>query len=106
MKIEKEAYVIFGKRISKDKAHDFIKMIAKIGLIVLITASIFLLCHSVLPSPDDYNYSFVQGNPNKVKVNNYSAIKETALFFYNNWTGRVIPHILIGIFRNIKPIIL
>lgn len=105
MKIEKEAYVIFGKRISKNKAHDFIKMIAKIGLIVLITASIFLLCHSVLPSPDDYNYSFVQGNPNKVKVNNYSAIKETALFFYNNWTGRVIPHILIGIFRNINPII-
>lgn len=105
MKIEKEAYIIFGKRISKEKAHGIIRLIAKIGLILLITASIFLLCHSVLPSPDDYNYTFVQGNPNKVKVNNYKAIKETALFFYNNWTGRVIPHVLIGIFRNINPMI-
>ncbi len=100
-----EEYNFFGKKIEKAKVHNFIKMMAKIGLLLLITASIFLLCHSVLPSPDDYNYSFVQGNPNKVKVNSYAAIKETAGFFYQNWTGRVIPHVLIGIFRNINPMV-
>ena len=103
--MEKDRYNIFERSFEKTKIHNFIKIMSKIGLFMLIAASVFLLCHSVLPSPDDYNYSFVQGNPSNVKVNTLSAIKETAIFFYNNWTGRVLPHVLIGIFRNINPMI-
>ena len=91
------------KKINKDNIPNLIKFMAKVGLVLLIAVSMFLLCHSVLLSPDDYNYSFVQGNPNNVRVNSFSAIKETATFFYQNWTGRVLPHVLIGIFRNINP---
>lgn len=93
---------IFGKSISQSKITNFIKILAKIGLILLILISIFLLNHSVLLSPDDYNYTWVQG-ANMERVTNLERCLRTAKYFYNNWTGRVIPHVLIGIFRNLNP---
>ena len=53
---------IFGKKFEREKITNFIKISAKLGLILLIFGSLFLLCHSVLVSPDDYNYTFVQGS--------------------------------------------
>lgn len=96
---------IFGKKVEKKKIVDFIKFSAKLGLLLLILVSIFLLCHSVLLSPDDYNYTFVQGSFMQRRVDSIENALETAKFFYNNWTGRVIPHVLIGVFRNLEPVV-
>ena len=96
---------IFGKEINKNKLYEFIKNSAKIGLLLLIFVSMYLLNHSVLLSPDDYNYTFVQGSHHERRVDSIPNCLETAKYFYNNWTGRVIPHVLIGIFRNINPLI-
>lgn len=97
MKLE---LTIFGKKINVKK---IIQICATIGLILLIGASIYLLNHSVLLSPDDYNYSFVQGGTPKQPVKTISDCIQTGKFFYKNWTGRVLPHVIIGIFRNINP---
>lgn len=96
---------VFGKKITKQQVINLIKILSKIGLLVLIFGSMLLLSHSVLLSPDDYNYTFVQGSNNLKRVDSVSNALETAKFFYNNWTGRIIPHVLIGIFRNLPPII-
>ena len=96
---------IFGKKVEKKKIVDFIKFSAKLGLLLLILVSIFLLCHSVLLSPDDYNYTYVQGSFMQRRVDSIENALETAKYFYNNWTGRVIPHVLIGIFRNMNELI-
>lgn len=95
---------IFGKKITFLQLTNFIKQVAKIGLLLLIMISIFLLCKSVLLSPDDYNYTYVQGTGDGTKVDSIPHIITTAKYFYGNWTGRVIPHTLIGIFRNIPSI--
>lgn len=91
---------LFGKTIDIKK---WITILAKIGLILLILISIFLLNRSVLLSPDDYNYTWVQGRGDGSKVSNISDCIESGKYFYNNWTGRVIPHVLIGVFRNLNP---
>lgn len=96
---------IFGKKFEREKITNFIKISAKLGLILLIFGSLFLLCHSVLVSPDDYNYTFVQGSFMQKKVDSLENALETAKYFYNNWTGRVIPHVLIGLFRNMNELI-
>ena len=91
---------IFGKKINIKK---WIKIFAKIGLLLIILLSIYILNHSVLLSPDDYNYTFVQVGSPKQRVDSLADCIQTGRFFYTNWTGRVIPHVLIGIFRNINP---
>lgn len=96
---------IFGIKFEKEKISNFIKISAKLGLILLIFGSLFLLCHSVLLSPDDYNYTFVQGTYMQKRVDSLENALETAKYFYNNWTGRVIPHVLIGLFRNMNELI-
>lgn len=96
---------IFGKKFEREKITNFIKISAKLGLILLIFGSLFLLCHSVLVSPDDYNYTFVQGSFMQKRVDSLENALETAKYFYNNWTGRVIPHVLIGFFRNMNELI-
>ncbi len=101
----KEELNIFGRRVKTSKIIDIIKLLAKIGLILLILASMLILSHSVLLSPDDYNYTFVQGTNNTERVDNISNAIQTAKFFYNNWTGRVIPHVLIGVFRNLPNLV-
>ena len=96
---------IFGIKFEREKIINFIKISAKLGLILLIFGSLFLLCHSVLVSPDDYNYTFVQGTFMQKRVDSLENALETAKYFYNNWTGRVLPHVLIGIFRNMNELI-
>lgn len=87
------------------KLANLIKVLAKFGLILLILVSMLLLNHSVLLSPDDYNYTYVQGRGDRTKVDSIQNAIETAKYFYNNWTGRVLPHVLVGIFRNLPNVI-
>ncbi len=91
-------------KIDIEKFSNFIKISAKMGLILLIFASILILNHSVMLSPDDYTYSWVQGS-NMERVDGIEDCIKTGKFLYNNWTGRIIPHVLVGIFRNMNPLI-
>lgn len=91
-------------KIDIEKFSNFIKISAKMGLILLIFASILILNHSVMLSPDDYTYSWVQGS-NMERVDGIDDCIKTGKFLYNNWTGRIIPHVLVGIFRNMNPLI-
>lgn len=93
---------IFGKKVEISK---IIKQLAKIGLIFLILGSMLLLNYSVLLSPDDYNYTYVQGRGDRARVDSIENAIETGKFFYHNWTGRVLPHILVGVFRNLPEMI-
>lgn len=95
---------IFGKNIKISKIAQLIKILAKYGLIFLILGSMLLLNHSVLVSPDDYNYTYVQGRGDRTRVDSLANAIETGRFFYHNWTGRVIPHVLIGVFRSLPEI--
>ncbi len=95
----KTEITLFGKTIDLKK---LIIVLSKIGLILLIAISIFLLNRSVLLSPDDYNYTWVQGRSDGSKVSNLLDCIETGRYFYTHWTGRVIPHVLVGIFRNMN----
>lgn len=96
---------IFGKKIKFEQIIELVKVLAKIGLLFIILVSMFLISRSVLLSPDDYNYTFVQGCNYTKRVDSIGNALETGKFFYNNWTGRVLPHVLIGVFRNLPPII-
>ena len=91
---------LFNKTIDMRKT---IIILSKIGLILLIAISILILNRSVLLSPDDYSYTLVQGRSDGSRVSSISDCIESGKYFYNNWTGRVIPHVLVGIFRNINP---
>lgn len=91
---------LFGKKINTSKIINLLKILAKYGLIFLILVSILILNHSVLLSPDDYNYTFVQGRGDRTRVDSLKNAIETGRFIYINWTGRLLPHILVGIFRN------
>ena len=99
----KKEFKVLGKTITLDNIYDVIKVLAKIGLLLLIFVSMYLLAHSVLLSPDDYNYTYVQGNPNRVKVDSVEHALDTARYFYFNWTGRILPHVAIGVVRNLPP---
>lgn len=101
--MDQEVYNIFGLKINKVKFSNFIKISALIGLLLLIFASILLLNHSTLLSPDDYNYTFVPATGNSRMVDSLENALMSAKYFYNNWTGRVLPHVLIGFFRSLDP---
>ena len=77
--------------------------LSKIGLLLLLLISIFILNRSVLLSPDDYNYTWVQGRNDGSRVSSIKDCIESGRYFYNHWTGRVLPHVLVGIFRNLNP---
>ena len=96
---------IFNRKIKFSQIANMIEKLAKIGLILLILISMLLLNHSVLLSPDDYNYTYVQGRGDRTKVDSIANAIETGKFFYHNWTGRVIPHVLIGIFRSLPEVV-
>ena len=103
--MNQEEYNILGLKINKAKFSTFIKVSALIGLLLLIFGSILILNHSVLLSPDDYNYTFVPATGNSRRVDSLENALMSAKFFYNNWTGRVIPHVLIGVFRSLDPMV-
>ena len=69
-----EEFNLFGKKVNVKKV---IKELAKIGLILLILGSIYLLNHSVLLSPDDYTYTFVQGTYQSKRVDSLANCLET-----------------------------
>ncbi len=96
---------IFGKKVKIEQIVELIKILSKIGLLCIILVSMYLISKSVLLSPDDYNYTFVQGCNYTKRVDSIGNALETGKFFYNNWTGRVLPHVFIGIFRNLPPIV-
>ena len=99
--MNQDEYNVLGLKINKVKFSTFIKISALIGLLLLIFASILILNHSVLLSPDDYNYTYVPATGNSRKVDSLENALMSAEYFYNNWTGRVIPHVLIGVFRSL-----
>lgn len=66
-------------------------------LLLIIAGCIFVLNISTLLSPDDYSYATVVGGDD-LKITSISEIGQAVKYLYTNWTGRIIPHILIGIF--------
>lgn len=96
---------IFGKKVKTEQIIELVKVLAKIGLLFIILVSMILISHSVLLSPDDYNYTFVQATNYTERVDSIGNALETAKYFYNNWTGRVLPHVCIGLFRNLPAIV-
>ena len=88
--------------IKSEKFRDFITKFSKYSLIALIFASILILNLSTLVSPDDYNYSFVLGGAPKDEVDTIKDCIDTSKYLYNNWTGRLLPHVLVGVFRSMN----
>lgn len=66
-------------------------------LLVVIGGCIFLLNIATLISPDDYNYAMIFGG-NDLKITSFSEIKDSSKFLYETWTGRILPHVLVGWF--------
>ena len=91
--------------IKSEKFRNFIIQFSKWSLLVLIFASILILNISTLLSPDDYNYTFVLGGAPNDKVDTIKDCIDTGRYLYNNWTGRLLPHIILGIFRNFHMIV-
>lgn len=71
--------------------------ISIILLILAIFGFLFILNVSTLRSPDDYSYANVVAGDD-LKITSFSEITRAAKYFYLNWTGRIIPHILVGVF--------
>ena len=63
----KKEFNILKIKITKEQFVNLIKVLAKIGLILLIFISMLLLSHSVLLSPDDYNLVKTLAQTNDVK---------------------------------------
>ena len=101
--MEKEEICVFGLKMKKEKLLTFIKTSSLIALLLVIFVSMLILNHSVLLSPDDYNYTHVPGTGMTRQVDSIENALMAAKYFYNNWTGRVLPHVLIGFFRTLHP---
>ena len=66
-------------------------------LLLVIAGCMFILNISTLISPDDYSYAMVLGGSD-LKVTSFSEITKAAKYLYVSWTGRILPHILVGLF--------
>ena len=73
------------------------KNLPLILLIIIISGGMFILNISTLKSPDDYSYAFSIAGDN-LKIDSFSELFNSAKRLYNEWTGRIIPHLLIGVF--------
>lgn len=62
-----------------------------------IAGCIFFLNIATLRSPDDYSYASLIGGDD-LKITSFSEITNGAKHLYSSWTGRIIPHILVGVF--------
>lgn len=62
-----------------------------------IAGCMFILNIATLRSPDDYSYATTIGGED-LKITSFAEIKNGAKYLYSSWTGRIIPHILVGIF--------
>ena len=66
-------------------------------LLLAIAFCIFILNIATLLSPDDYSYARVVAGDD-LTITSVSEIGHATQYLYTSWTGRIIPHILIGIF--------
>jgi len=66
-------------------------------LMLAIAGCIFIINISTLLSPDDYSYARLVAGED-LKITSFSEITQAVKYLYHNWTGRIIPHILIGFF--------
>lgn len=88
--------------LKSEKFRNFVIESSKYALLILILVSILILNLSTLVSPDDYNYSFVLGGEPRNEVDSIEDCIATSKYLYNNWTGRLLPHVLVGIFRSMN----
>lgn len=65
-------------------------------LLLAIFGCVFILNIATLLSPDDYSYARVVSGDD-LKITTFSEITQATKYLYTNWTGRVIPHILVGV---------
>lgn len=69
-----------------------------IALLFLAIAFCMLTLNiSTLFSPDDYSYARVVAGDD-LKITSISEIGRATNYLYRSWTGRIIPHILVGVF--------
>lgn len=66
-------------------------------LMLTIIGCVFILNISTLISPDDYSYAYTIAGED-LKITSFSELLKSAKNIYMGWTGRVIPHLLVGIF--------
>lgn len=66
-------------------------------LLLAIAGCVFILNIATLISPDDYSYALSIGGED-LQITSFSEIMQSAKTLYRNWTGRILPHILIGLF--------
>lgn len=66
-------------------------------LLLAIAFCIFTLNIATLLSPDDYSYARVVAGDD-LTITSISEIGRAANYLYMSWTGRIIPHILVGVF--------
>ena len=76
-----------------------------ISLILSIAGCVFILNIATLYSPDDYSYANVIGGED-LKITSFSEVIQDAKYLYTNWTGRIIPHLLIGFFMTTNTFVL
>ena len=76
-----------------------------ISLLLAISGCIFVLNVATLYSPDDYSYANVIGGDD-LKITSFSEVIQDAKYLYTNWTGRIIPHLLIGFFMTTNTFVL
>lgn len=72
-------------------------------LLIAIAFCMLTLNISTLLSPDDYSYARVVAGDD-LKITSFSEIGRATNYLYTSWTGRIIPHLLIGIFMTTSTI--
>lgn len=66
-------------------------------LLLAIMGCVFILNISTLISPDDYSYAYTIAGED-LKITSISEFFNSAKNIYMGWTGRIIPHMLVGVF--------
>lgn len=73
-------------------------------LLLAIAFCMLILNISTLFSPDDYSYArLVAGDD--LEITSVSEITQAMKYLYTNWTGRIIPHILVGVFMTTNVVV-
>lgn len=66
-------------------------------MLIMIVGCMFILNISTLLSPDDYSYALLIGGDD-LKITSFSELFNASKYLYTMWTGRIIPHLLVGFF--------
>ncbi len=66
-------------------------------LMLGIVGCVFIINIATLISPDDYSYAYTIAGED-LKITSFSELLRSAKSIYMGWTGRIIPHLLVGIF--------